>query len=163
MPDPFDKEQAQELVEDIEGDLLRLARIHGDLEKSDELIRKWDQQDIVYHKLLEAAGTELHGLYTGTEKIFERIIIFKTGQRPQGKDFHKSILKTVHEELKLTSSESNGFLERLSSFRHLFRHAYGIEWDPSEIVDCLNQTKQHWPAIRHELESFLAELKTKLS
>jgi len=43
MPDPLDQEQAQELVEDIEGDLLRLARIHGDLEKSDELIRKWDQ------------------------------------------------------------------------------------------------------------------------
>jgi hypothetical protein len=163
MPDPFNQEQAQDLVEDIDGDLLRLARIYGDLEKSGDLIKKWDQQDIVYHKLLEAAGTELHGLYTGIEKIFERIIIFKTGQRPQGKDFHKSILKTVHEELKLTSSESKGFLERLSSFRHLFRHAYGIEWNPVEIVDCLSQTEQHWPAIRAELESFVTELKTKLS
>jgi hypothetical protein len=120
IPVSFDKKQAQELVEDIENDLQRLTRVHADLEKSGKLLAKWDRDDDVYYKFVEAAATELHGLYTGTENIFTRIIVFNTGQRPEGKDFHKSILKTVHEELKLTSDVTNEFLEDLSSFRHLF-------------------------------------------
>ena len=163
IPASFDKKQAQELVEDIENDLYRLAHVYVDLEKSRKLLEEWDRADDLYYKFVEAASTELHGLYTGTEKIFERIIIFNTGQRPQGKDFHKLILKTIHEELKLTSHETNEFLEDLSSLRHVFRHAYGIELKPAEIIDATSQTCLKWPVIRKELEYFLTELKKRIS
>ena len=163
IPASFDKKQAQELVEDIENDLLRLIHVHADLEKSRALLEKWDPADDLYYKFVEAASTELHGLYTGIEKIFARIIIFNARQLPQGKDFHKLILKTIHEELKLTSDDTNEFLEDLSSFRHLFRHAYGIELIPSEIIDATRQTCLKWPVIQSELEHFLAELKMRIS
>ncbi|MCE0523364.1 MAG: hypothetical protein LV480_10695 [Methylacidiphilales bacterium] len=163
IPVSFDKKQAEELVEDIENDLHRLTRVHTALEKSLQLLEKWDRTDDLYYKFVEAASTELHGLYTGSEKIFERIIIFNKGQKPQGKDFHKSILKTIHEELKLTSDDTTEFLEGLSSLRHLFRHAYGIELNPAEIIDATRQTCLRWPVIRNELEYFLAELKKKIS
>ena len=162
IPVSFDKKQTQELLEDIENDLHRLNRVHADLEKSGKLLEKWDRDDEVYYKFVETAATELHGLYTGTEKIFTRIIVFNTGQRPEGKDFHKSILKTVHEELKLTSDETNEFLEELTSFRHLFRHAYGIELNPAEIIDGTRRTCLQWPMIRNELEYFLSELKKRI-
>ena len=163
IPASFDKKQAQELVEDIENDLQRLTRVHADLEKSEKLLEKSDRDDDAYYKFVEAASTELHGLYTGIEKTFERVIIFNTGQRPQGEDFHKLILKTIHEELKLTSDDTNEFLKALSSFRHLFRHAYGIELNPAQIIDATRQACLQWPVIRNELEYFLTELKKRIS
>jgi len=162
IPASFVPKQARELVEDIENNLQRLARLHTDLEMSRKLLEKWDPADDLYYKFVEAASTELHGLYTGIEKTFERIIIFNTGQRPQGKNFHQLILKTIHEELKLTSDDTNDFLEDLSGFRHLFRHAYGIELDPAEVIDATRQTCQRWPVIRSELEFFLTELKKRI-
>ena len=162
IPVSFDKKQAQELIEDIENDLQRLTRVHADLEKSGKLLEKGDRDNDVYYKFVEAAATELHGLYTGIESIFIRIIVFNTGQRPDGKDFHKSILKTVHEELKLTSNDTNEFLEDLTSFRHLFRHAYGIELDSAEIIGSTRRTCLQWPLIRNELEHFLSELKKRI-
>jgi len=159
----FDQKLAQELVEDIENDLKRLNSVHANLEKSRELLEKRDYSEDVYYKFLEAASTELHGLYTGTEKVFERIIIFNTGQRPQGKEFHKSILKTIHAELELTTDGTNRFLEELSSFRHLFRHAYGIELNPAEIIESTRRTCLAWPFLRNELECFVRALKNRIS
>jgi len=162
IPASFDKKQAQELFEDIENDLLRLTRVYADLEKSRKLLEEWDRANDLYYKFVEAAFSELHGLYTGIENIFQRIIIFNTGQRPQGKDFHKLILKTIHEQLKLTSDATNEFLEDLSSFRHFFRYAYGIELNPSDIIEGTRLACLKWPEILVELEYFLAELKKRI-
>jgi len=41
IPASFDKKQAQELVEDIENDLYRLAHVYVDLEKSRKLLEEW--------------------------------------------------------------------------------------------------------------------------
>jgi hypothetical protein len=125
-------------------------------------LEEWDLANDLYYKFVEAASADLHGLYTGIEKIFERIIVFNAGQLPRGKDFHQLILKTIHEDLKLTSAATNDFLKELSSFRHLFRHAYGIELNPAEIHDATRQACLNWPEIRKELDYFLTELNKRI-
>jgi hypothetical protein len=69
IPVSFDKKQAQELVEDIENDLYRLAHVYVDLEKSRKLLEEWDRADDLYYKFVEAASTELHGLYPGAQLV----------------------------------------------------------------------------------------------
>lgn len=50
-----------------------------------------------YH--LDSVALNLHGLYTGMERIFERIAVTVDGSKPKGENWHKALLQQVSNEV----------------------------------------------------------------
>ncbi|MEW6067752.1 MAG: hypothetical protein AB1610_05640 [Nitrospirota bacterium] len=79
-----------------------------------------------------AAGSILHDLYSGIEKIFRRIAFRVDRDVPSGEDWHTELL--IRMSIPLDDIRPNviseGLKDRLAEylrFRHLFRNIYGFE------------------------------------
>ena len=79
-----------------------------------------------------AAGSIIHDLYCGVEKIFKRIAIYINHELPKGDDWHTELLLQMAHPTETTNTAviSQELLEKLKEylrFRHLFRNIYGFE------------------------------------
>ena len=132
---PERQREATTLVNDIEEDLTRIAIVYGHIEKGAELLEKDDRAfgEVPRDYVVQATASHIHNLYTGIEKIYERIIIFTDEEKPAGEHFHKKLLETAHKTLKLSDEDENRLLDDLRGFRHVFRNAYGTEMNPEQV------------------------------
>ena len=88
---------------------------------------------------LRAFGSILHDFYCGIERIFERIAEELNGGLPEGKEWHRQLLRDMTLELKeirpsVISEATEKYLAEYLRFRHIFRNIYGytLEWQLME-------------------------------
>ena len=83
-------------------------------------------------------GAYLHAWYTGLETAIERIIRELDGAVPAGERSHRELLSQAMVEVPgarppILSRSLHPELVALLSFRHFFRHAYGLSFDSARL------------------------------
>jgi hypothetical protein len=112
----------------------------------------------VLERLLEATAVELHGFYTGVEKIIERLVEYKMGSLPTGGSSHQDLL-IMAKECGLLVDAHYGFLRDLGAVRHFVRHSYGKELDLHSLISTAEAVRDSWPALRGALTDRERELR----
>jgi hypothetical protein len=121
------------------------ARVYEDIE----------QQDIY----LDSVALNIHGFYSGLEKLFEMIATNIDKSSPTGKTWHRELLYKMAEEVPavrpaVINSSWLPQLDELRRFRHLVRNVYTFNIVPTKvdpIVAVLPDLRSH---IKEELLAF---------
>jgi len=126
----------QELAERIRGEVSDLARV---IERA---LRSWSggqrlpgERDVY----LESVALNLHGFYSGLERLFELIARHVDRALPAGEGWHHDLLQQMSREIAETrpaviSPESASRLDELRRFRHLVRNVYPEFCTPNAVT-----------------------------
>ncbi len=87
---------------------------------------------------LKAVAYDLHGFYTGLERIFQSVADTIDDHIPVGHNWHKELLNQMASEIKnirpaLLSQESAELLDEYMRFRHRIRNIYSFNLLPERI------------------------------
>lgn len=87
---------------------------------------------------MDGVALNLHGFYSGLERIFERIALAVDGSVPSGVNWHRELLTQMAIEIPdvrpaVISSELEGNLEEYRGFRHVVRNVYTYRLNPEKI------------------------------
>lgn len=87
---------------------------------------------------LALVAISLHHGYGAVESLLERVVKRIEGDVPRGRTWHQDLLRISALELEgirpaLLSDTTARELRKLLSFRHFFRHAYGVDLDAEEL------------------------------
>jgi len=80
---------------------------------------------------LDSVALNLHGLYSGLERLFELIASVVDGKKPGGENWHQELLKQMTAEIPkirpaVISSSTWRRLEEYRGFRHVVRNIDGL-------------------------------------
>ncbi|MBI2263863.1 MAG: hypothetical protein HYU64_01615 [Armatimonadetes bacterium] len=120
-----------------------IARIRRDLKELTVLVERaklgWgkakSQNDDNY---LDGVALNLHGFYSGLEKIFEKIAAAVDGSVPTAANWHQELLSQMSAEIAevrpaVISEELRDILEDYRGFRHVVRNVYTFHLNPKKI------------------------------
>ena len=109
-------------------------RIRSELAELEEVVRRveegWKRAersgDDYY---LDGVALNLHGLYSGLERIFEVIALNVDGRKPEGENWHQELLRQMSTEIltmrpAVISESSYGAPNEYRGFRHVVRNIY---------------------------------------
>lgn len=136
----------QEVSEDREAMAARL-------EELDEAASRLDEDPWASH-----AAVAVHGWYTALEAALERVARSLDGDVPQGDRWHRDLLSQATVDVPgvrppvLPRALLPELLELLA-FRHFFRHAYGIAFDPEKLRAALERVRRVTPPVESALDS----------
>jgi hypothetical protein len=144
------------------------ARIRNDLKELALLIERarcgWEkaksQNDDYY---LDGVALNLHGFYSGLEKIFEKIAATVDGSVPTAANWHQELLGQMSMEIPevrpaVISEELRELLEDYRGFRHVVRNVYTYHLSPEKIERLIAGVGFVLEKLKHELTSFAAFL-----
>ena len=102
----------------------------------------------------------LHGFYSGLERIFELIAVDLDGIKLGGEHWHIELLRQMTLELPEVRPPvlSRDVAERLDSyrkFRHLIRNIYTTNLDPSELEKLVVALSHLWLDTRDQLDALV--------
>ena len=142
------------------------SRIKSELQTIEELVLKvqytWSQIDKLsnHHEVfIDSVALNLHGFYSGFEKLFELIANHIDRQSPEGEYWHRELLHRMAQELSgvrpaVISSNSAEKLDEFRRFRHIVRNVYATHLDPEKIRPMVNTLPEFFPKVKAELLSF---------
>jgi hypothetical protein len=112
---------------------------------------------------LESVALNLHGFYTGTERIFEDIARHLEQSVPTGPTWHQDLLRQLSAEIStirppVLRPETRRCLDEYRSFRHLVRNVYTTHLRPSRIQELAEELRPCYDALTHDLRQFAAFL-----
>ena len=97
----------------------------------------------------------LSQFYTGLESCFEKTLrLMSIPLPPKSEDHHRKLLDLAIAS-KIVPENCVVFLDDLRSFRHLGRHAYGMEFRGNEIMEKAVLAGRLWPELRASIKSLL--------
>jgi len=134
----------RELSERIRGEVPDLDRLIGRvLHAWEGAQRSTDQQDVY----LDSVALNLHGFYSGVERLFELIArhIDRDRELKTSESWHQDLLQRMKKDIQetrpaLISDENASALDELWRFRHLMRNIYTLK---------LSCNLAHWNAVAH--------------
>ena len=108
---------------------------------------------------LDGVALNLHGFYSGLERIFELIATTVDGTKPDGEHWHQALLQQITSEmpgvrpavLSIMSSEK---LDEYRGFRHVVRNVYTYRFDPSKVEELVKQVPGIFAQVEAELLAF---------
>lgn len=108
---------------------------------------------------VDSVALNLHGFYTGLERLFELIARHVDRNLPVGETWHRDLLEQMAGEVPdvrpAVISRSNAHvLDELRRFRHLVRNVYTFNLVPEKIAPLIPSLSQLWPQVRAELLAF---------
>ena len=109
--------------------------------------------------LLDSVALNLHGFYSGIEKLLERIAKGVDSQVPGGNSWHRALLEQMAREVigvrPMVISES--VLEQLDEyrrFRHVVRNVYGQDLEPGKLKALVAMSLAAYTQVEEELVAF---------
>jgi hypothetical protein len=108
---------------------------------------------------LDGVALNLHGLYSGLERIFEVIAVSVDGKKPEGENWHQELLKQMNTEIPemrpaIISEASYGLLNEYRGFRHVVRNVYTYNFDPVKMRKLVDKVPGLFLQVRDELLAF---------
>ncbi|MEW6717566.1 MAG: hypothetical protein AB1345_08690 [Chloroflexota bacterium] len=108
----------------------------------------------------DGVALNLHGFYTGIEKIFEDIARTIEGSLPSGTEWHKDLLTQMAggaEGIRpaVINHETRHCLDMYRGFRHLVRNVYTFNLRPTRIHELANDLPDCFQAILQDLNAFM--------
>jgi hypothetical protein len=108
---------------------------------------------------LDGVALNLHGFYSGLERIFELIAVVLDGSKPRGENWHQVLLQqmaTEHpgERPAVISQGTLGQLDEYRGFRHIVRNVYTFRFDPVKIESLVKKAPALFSQVQAELLAF---------
>jgi hypothetical protein len=147
-------EEVRVLVGQIRQELEELQRVLSRIQEGWERSRR--SNDDFY---LDSVALNLHGLYSGFERIFTHIAETIDGDLPRGEDWHKLLLRQMKNEIPgirpaVISAEPGEVLDELRKFRHVVRNVYTHRLDPMRLGKLVEGSSAIFAQLNAEISAF---------
>jgi len=147
---------------DLSGLVMRLRQELDELQRILQRINEgWERsrrssEDDYY---IDGVALNLHGLYSGFERIFVQIAEIIDDDLPQGEDWHKLLLGQMKIEMPgirpaVISTEMWDVLDDLRKFRHVVRNVYTHHLDPVQLGKLVRSSTDSFEKLHAELSAF---------
>ncbi|HVO84375.1 MAG TPA: antitoxin [Syntrophobacteria bacterium] len=108
---------------------------------------------------LDSVALNLHGFYSGLERLFELIARHIDQVLPSGETWHRDLLARMCHDIAdvrpaVVSEKSERQLDALRRFRHLVRNVYATNLVPEKLASLVDGLREHWPGLQAELLAF---------
>lgn len=140
----------------------RIRNELDELEKVIERIRKgWQYSNQTGNDLyLDSVALNLHGFYSGIERIFVIIAENIDQSMPGGENWHQALLRQMATEIKLVrppviSLETRNSLDEFRGFRHVIRNVYTFTIDAGKVGYLVDNLPKVFSRIKTELDLFI--------
>lgn len=125
-------------------------RVAEDLDKAQK------STDLAYW---DAAALNLHGFYSGIERIFEDIARSVESSLPIGSEWHIDLLLQMASEMNgyrhaVISTQTRQCLDEYRGFRHVVRNVYTFNLKPSRIKELAEELPACYSKVAQELRAF---------
>ena len=126
----------------------------------EERRRKFDREAAAE---VDSLAYQLHNLYSAFEQVFEEVARFFENRIDEVR-YHTDLIRRMQLEIRgirpaLLSEATASDLGELRRFRHLFRHAYATDLDPTKVVKLAAKVPGIRSAFDQDFERFLARLR----
>ena len=155
-----------------EGALLA-ARILTELKEISTLVYRIEQGWIKAKKreddfYLDSVALNLHGFYSGLERIFDKIAASVDGSVPEGANWHRELLNQMSMEITgirpaVISLDLKEKLEEYRGFRHVVRNVYTYHLSPQKIKPLVDKVQEVFNKSEKELSAFANFLQSDFS
>ncbi len=149
-------------------ELLIQERISIELNKINQAIQQLeifmgqlnDSSNLIYQEaLVNSLALNLHGIYTGIERIFEIIATEVDLSLPTGNKWHRDLLNQMAVNIpdvrkEVITEESRTILDELRRFRHVIRSAYSFQLDKQKVLIVVNDFLSYHHQLIQEIQSF---------
>jgi hypothetical protein len=146
------------LANRIRNDLVELERVLQRVENGWEIASR--QGDDYYR---DSVALNLHGWYSGLERIFVLIAETLDGKLPKGENWHQTLLIQMTEEVSgirpaVISEQSSERLADYRGFRHIVRNVYTFQFDPAKMEKLVLGVPGVYNIVKAELLAFASFL-----
>lgn len=112
---------------------------------------------------LDAVALNLHGFYSGVERLFELTARHIDQAVPNGESWHQDLINQMAQEISdvrpaIISADVAASLDEYRRFRHLVRNIYATNLVPSKMQGLLERLLPLWNRLCAELIAFAAFL-----
>ena len=149
------KEEALREVERIQDELRQIETIVSHAQHDwNEFIRKGEEA------YLKAVAYDLHGFYTGLERIFKSVASTIDDRIPAGEDWHKELLEQMTLEIEgirpaLLSKTDRDLLDEFMRFRHRVRNIYSFNLIPERVKNLVEKLPEAHEKAKRDLSAFI--------
>ncbi len=148
------------LAERLRVDLRSLARV---IERAENALSRASRQPQDQDYFLAAAALDLHGFYTGVERLFELIAGEVDGSRPATPFWHRDLLAQM--SLLVTgirpavlTTETQAALTDYLEFRHVVRNVYTFNLRPERVAELVQGLRPTFEFVQRDFLAFAAFL-----
>jgi len=150
--------------------LSRLARLAAEIdidskaliaraEETQALVGKWRTRGALDRAELMLVAANLHGYYTALETLCERVARQLDENVPAGPTWHVDLLSQMQIEVpglrpRVIDPSVFDELQELRKFRHFFRHAYVLDFDPTIVQGHAERLMRVHPAVTKSIIGF---------
>lgn len=145
--------------------LARLAkRIRKELDDLEKVLQRieegWDRfQRSTDDYYLDGVALNIHGFYSGLERVFELIVTKVDGKKPGGGNWHQVLLRQMTDDIPsirpaVISNISYKQLDEYRGFRHVVRNVYTYEFNPEKVKKLVEQAPVVYSRVHAELLAF---------
>ncbi len=108
---------------------------------------------------LDSVALNLHGFYSGVERLFKKIAGTIDGTIPEGANWHHELLTQMSIEVTgvrpaVISVELKKHLEEYRGFRHVVRNVYTYHLDPEKVKPLVKPIRRVRKKLEKELSAF---------
>jgi hypothetical protein len=148
-------ERYRRLVERLRTELPDIDREVLRAQKSWETAQVVDDAD----PFIDSVALNLHGFYSGVERMLELIVSLVDESQPEGSGWHKQLLELATQAVPgvrpaILSTQSAMALDRYRKFRHLVRNVYTSRLVPARMKPLLDALPETWQRVQAELLAF---------
>lgn len=108
---------------------------------------------------MDGAALNLHGFYSGLERLFELIATVVDNSKPTGAEWHQKLLAQMAIELSairpaVISKEMSSKLDEYRRFRHLVRNVYTFKLEAGRMNQLIENLSDLYEQASRELLIF---------
>ena len=108
---------------------------------------------------LDGVALNLHGFYSGLERVFEKIALTVDGSIPSGANWHRELLNQMSIEFPsirpaVISGGLRKDLESYLGFRHVVRNVYTYHLNPDKLEALVTQAQAVFIKVETEIVIF---------
>ncbi|MBK8100043.1 MAG: hypothetical protein IPK26_23315 [Planctomycetes bacterium] len=132
-----------------------------------QLLAGWTRAKPLPRPELMLVATNLHGYYTALETLCERVARQLDETVPTGPSWHAELLSQMQVEVpglrpRVIAAEAAAELQELRKFRHFFRNAYVLEFDPALIRGHAERLDRIHDPVANSIDGFVGHLRQVL-
>lgn len=147
-------ERLRQLAQRIRVELIELESVVQRIGSGWERVQR--SHDDYY---LDGVALNLHGFYSGLERIFELIAANVDGTKPAGQNWHQALLQQMTGEQPgvrpaVISETTFASLDEYRGFRHVVRNVYTYKFDSSKIQNLVVNVSPSFFQVKSELLAF---------
>jgi hypothetical protein len=142
------------LAERIQAELGELEQVVGRVNEAWQRAQR--TADDFY---LDSVALNLHGFYTGLERIFTLVAETVDGSMPTGENWHQALLAQMAKEMPamrpaVISLTTCKRLNEYRGFRHVVRNVYTFHFDPAKVEKLVQEVELVFAQAKSEMRAF---------